>query len=114
MDSPRTLIILVEIVYLLYMFRCFKTKINLTYSWTPQHGFFKHPLGHSPCPINQICPFGHTAIILLVIILALPVIEPRTSFIVKPSLLIAFLISLVNLNATVYLLPVLFIEFAFF
>jgi hypothetical protein len=107
----RILLLFLESFYLLYMFRYFKTRTNLTYAWTPSYGFFRHPLGQSDEPETKICPFGHAAINLLVFVMLSPIVFPQAVVLLQPSLGIALLISLVNLNATVYLIPLLITEF---
>ena len=66
---------------------------------SPDHRFFKHLIGNKKG--NRICPFGHVAIFALVAVLLF-----GSRPLIRCSLVIAFILSLMNLNALVYLIPV--------
>ena len=104
-----TIIVILECLYLYFMFRCFKTTTNLTYQWSPAHTYLKHPTA-SAHPELQVCQFGQDAILILLIILLLQLVYPIDRKWIKISLGISLLLSFMNLNAFVYLLPICLLE----
>jgi hypothetical protein len=98
---------ILESLYLIYMFCFFETSVDFNISATPDGYWFKHLIGSIPG--NRICPFGHIAIFLLVGVLLFRDFIPKS--LITVSLMIAFIISLINLNATIYLIPVFIIEY---
>lgn len=102
---------LLEIVYLLYMFLLFKTSIDFNlYSQgiLAKSKLFKH-LEQNQYG-NRICLFGHIMIILLCVFIILREIYPLPQYLTWIVLIISLLLSLLNLNAVVYLLPFWAIE----
>lgn len=102
---------LLEIVYLLYMFLLFKTSIDFNlYSQgiLAKSKLFKH-LEQNQYG-NRICLFGHIMIILLCIFIILREIYPLPQYLTWIVLIISLLLSLLNLNAVVYLIPFWTIE----
>ncbi len=95
---------ILEALYLIYMFCFFETSVDFNVLSSPDHRFFKHLIGNKKG--NRICPFGHVAIFLLAAVLLF-----GSSSLIKCSLVIAFIFSLMNLNAVVYLMPVFLLEF---
>jgi len=98
-----------ESTYLIYMFRYFSTSIDFNVLSSPKGYWFQHLTGNKKG--TRICPFGQVAIIPLSIILIARhfVHIPHQPYI----LLFAFSLSLINLNATVYLFPILLLEFLY-
>jgi hypothetical protein len=94
---------IIEAIYLFYMFHCFETTIDFGITPSPNGYWFTHMTGSEKG--LRICPFGRVAILFLIAILLL-----RPKFL-RISLIIAFFLSLINLNALVYLLPVFIIEY---
>lgn len=98
---------ILESLYLIFMFCYFKTSINFSKSSFYSY-FFHHSL------VNQrelrICPFGRVAIFGLIFILI------SRHFIMYPKKFIIFvwtmtiLLSTMNMNAMVYLLPIELVE----
>lgn len=102
---------LLEIVYLLYMFLLFKTSIDFNlYSQgiLAKSKLFKH-LEQNQYG-NRICLFGHIMIILLCAFIILREIYPLPQYLTWIVLIISLLLSLLNLNAVVYLIPFWTIE----
>ena len=120
-----------EIVYLIYMFYYFKTKVDFN-QITPGpelvDSFFNIIeerktkiskiileskdiyLNHYDGEKVKICLFGRYVIVLLFIFLIVRHFIELPKYITKIVLAITFLLSLININALVYLLPIFFIE----
>jgi hypothetical protein len=98
----------IEAIYLLYTFHFLRTSVD--FGLGPSfHGYWlQHAVGN--VKTRRICPFGRVAIIPFIILLILRnyVKVPRKLLIF--AVLTAFLLSFMNTNATVYLLPVLIME----
>ena len=101
------LIAIFESLYLIYMFCFFETSIDFNIFSSPDGEWFKHLIGNKKG--NRICPFGHIAILFLIGLILFR--ELFAKGLVKVSFVIAFLISLLNLNALVYLIPIFVIEY---
>ena len=95
---------ILEALYLIYMFNFFETSVDFNVFSSPDHRFFKHLIGNKKG--NRICPFGHVAIFALVAVLLF-----GSRPLIRCSLAIAFILSLMNLNALVYLLPIFILEY---
>ena len=103
--------------YLLFMFRYFKTSISfnhpLEYIMINRIGeYYKHPLGIGLYE-SKICPFGQDIIILLILFV---ILRSEFNWLKKYSkyvLIIAITISLLNLNATIYLIPYFLFEYIY-
>ena len=105
---PLLWLSILEAIYLSYTFHFLQTSVDFNIIDSPSNVLFKHPVGNAK--VCRICPFGQYAIIALIALLIL-----RNFIYVQPSLVIgsiivAMLISLINLNAMVYLTPVALIE----
>lgn len=98
---------IIEAIYLIFMFRYFETSVDFNILSSPKGYWFEHLIGNEKG--KRICPFGQVAIIPLSIML----IARHYIYIPYQSniLLLAFGFSWMNLNATVYLLPILILEF---
>ena len=104
---------LVQSIYIIYILNYFKTRYSFAHplsNYSPS--YFKHPIGINNIPISNICNFGHNASFYLAIFVIL-----RSIFINKYSkkisiivLIITFLLSLLNFNAVIYLIPHFVIE----
>lgn len=100
---------IIESLYLIFMFLFFKTSIDFNIIVSPKGWLFKHLIGRE-CGL-RICPFGRITIFALIFVLIMRNYINISPMFVKFSLIIAAFISLININALVYLLPVFFIEF---
>lgn len=98
-----------ESLYLIYMFHFFQTSVDFNIMNSPTGYMFEHLIGNERG--LRICPFGRIAVFILIFIFI-----GRNYFYISQStinciLVLTFIISLVNLNALIYILPILFIEF---
>ena len=101
---------LIESLYLFYMFRHFQTSIDFGIAASPNGYWLQHVTGNVKS--LRICPFGQVAILpLITLLLARNFLSAITPNIIHGALTIAFFLSLMNTNATVYLLPIFLIEF---
>jgi hypothetical protein len=114
------LISIVEVIYVYYILNYFKTKYSIHHpleyiviNKLPE--FFKHPMGVYEYN-NKICPFGHFASNLLVLYLLIRyLILTRTTYKLKninlTIIIITAVLSLLNMNAFIYLIPFFILEF---
>ena len=106
---------LFEIVYLTYMFYFFKTTFEIHHplesSVVSMSDYLKHPI-HSGEYESKICLFGKQAMILLIgfLVFRLFFNIPKVKVFSLVILLVASIVSMLNLNAFLYLLPYIFIE----
>ena len=98
-----------ESIYLIYMFLFFKTSIDFNILSSPNMWLFKHLIGDTYG--LRICPFGQIAIFALIFILIFRNFINISPILINISFVIAVILSLINLNALVYLIPVLLVEF---
>ena len=60
------IISLMSVVYVVYMLRHFKTRYSLAHPLIKfKTEFLRHPIGTSPEPISNICPFGHLGALVI-------------------------------------------------
>ena len=101
---------ILESVYLVYMFRYFKTSINfdiLKIYWANK--YLKHDIQNNYG--LKICPFGQDIIFVLIFLLLFRLVYKFDKTYIHYSLYIALGLSLLmNWNAFVYLLPVFMVE----
>ncbi len=122
------LLSILEGLYIVYMFVFFKTKYslevgrwNLLWAWTiiKKHTdidlirWFVHPIKKSEKPESQICLFGKWGSLIILIFLVLRHYILNLKKINTYFFVLVFILSLMNYNATVYLLPVFLIELVF-
>lgn len=105
----KLLISLTESIYLIYMFYFFKTSSDFNWDIIPNYDNYelKHLTGNKYG--LRICPFGRKAILLLIFLLLFRNYY-KIPTIIFLSLVISFVLSLINLNALVYLVPVWLVE----
>lgn len=99
---------ILESIYLVYMFLFFKTSIDFNVLASPKGWLFEHLLGDTYG--LRVCPFGRIAIFALIFILIMRHFINISPMFVKISLGIAGFLSLINLNAFVYLIPIILFE----
>ena len=105
---------IIESIYLIYMFLFFETSVNFdTFTFRPrinvsEDSTFFHSNGNEYG--SKICPFGKSIIFLFVAILLLRNYISIPKYIMVATIVIAILMSFINLNALVYILPVIFYE----
>ena len=105
---------LILIIYLIFIFRYFKTTISFTHPlefimMNKSSQYFKHSLSYGQYE-SKICPFGHDAIIVLAIFILLRWKFKILNKASKIILIMVFMISLLNLNAVIYLIPYFLFE----
>jgi len=94
-------------IYLIYMFRYFKTSINLSI-WSLNSNLFKHSLTSEYG--LKICPFGQQVIFFLVGFLILQHFIKISKPLRWRTWYLILLLSLLNTNATFYILPVFILD----
>ncbi len=99
---------LLEAIYLSYMFYFFKTGVDFNILKSPESNLFKHLTGNMVG--LRICLFGQIMIIPLLIILILRNFISIPRSFITGVLIIAFIMSFMNMNALVFLLPFLLVE----
>jgi len=99
---------ILETIYLLYMFLFFKTRIDFNIFSSSENWWFKHLVGKEYG--LRICPFGRIAIFVLIFILLIRNYINVPNYILNIILIISFLVSLMNMNAIAYLIPIWLIE----
>ena len=108
---PSLKISLIESVYLIFMFLFFKTTVDFNVLHSPTGWWFEHLVGdHYGL---RICPFGRVAIFALIAILIVRHYIKIPQLYVNITLFIAFILSLMNMNALVYLIPIWLIEYLY-
>lgn len=102
----KLIISIFESVYLIYMFHFFKTSVDFNWNILPnfKNGIFKHLVGNEYG--LRICPFGRQAIFALIFLLLIRNFYSKSEKLIFPALVISFVLSFMNLNAVVYLIPV--------
>ena len=113
MKNKLLILTLLQCIYVIYMLNYFKSKYSFAHPlFNFSSSYFKHPIGINNIPISNICNFGHEASFYLAIFLILRFVFlkkycKKISIIV---LIITFLLSLLNFNAFIYLIPHFIIE----
>lgn len=97
------------ILYILYMFHVFETSISINhplefYILNNSNNYFYHPIRTSEYE-SKICSFGKDIIWLLVIYLLYMSYYGVNKTINKIVISITFILSLMNFNAVLYLIP---------
>ena len=100
---------IIESIYLIYMFLFLKTSIDFNILASPKGWLFEHLIGNTHS--LRICPFGRIAIFALIFVLIMRNFITIPPHLVNIFLGIALFLSFINLNALVYLIPVLLFEF---
>ena len=97
---------IIESAYLIYMFHFYKTSVHFNWNILPnfKNGIFKHLNGNEYG--LRICPFGRQAIFALILLLLIRNFYSISKKLIFAAFVISFILSLMNLNAVVYLIPV--------
>ena len=104
------IISIIEACYLFYMFYIFETNIDFNVFSSPSNYWFKHLVGNEKG--LRICLFGQIMAIPAIIILLLRCVNEKiANVVIKPVIYISMILSLLNMNAIVYLLPIWMIEY---
>ena len=123
------LLSILEGLYIVYMFVFFKTKYSLEVGrWNHElwpskiikkhtdidlTRWFVHPIEKSEKPESQICLFGKWGSLIILIFLVLRHYILNLKKINTYFFVLVFILSLMNYDATLYLLPVFLIELVF-
>tara|TARA_B100000929_G_scaffold223602_2_gene179964 strand:+ start:6816 stop:7241 length:426 start_codon:yes stop_codon:yes gene_type:complete len=125
-DNNMLLVSIIEVLYLIYMFNFFKTTIEFHHPFeiflTSFSKYLKHPI-KTGIYENKICRFGNDISYIFAIYIILRFILYKTNSIKKNTLCminktliyVAFVVSLLmNMNAVIYLIPLLLLEYYYF
>ena len=115
-NTEFLLISFIEAIYVIYMLNYFKTRYSLAHPFTYfESKFLYHPIGKSEKPVCNICPLGNVGAFLIALYVILRWIlftnsqKNKSNKSIKLfsifALILVFMISLLNFNAVVYLLP---------
>ena len=108
---PSLKISILESLYLIFMFLFFKTSIDFNVLRSPEGWWFEHLVGDEYGV--RICPFGQVAIFALIFVLILRHYVKIPQWFIYLALGISFVLSLMNMNAVVYLIPIWLIEYLY-
>ena len=115
---------IIEAIYVIYVLRFFKTRKSLDYgyvikklSFLRMGKYIEHPTREYIEPKSMICPFGHDLAFLLggyLIIRFLLGFKMKTIIILNFLILaLSFIMSFMNFNAVIYLLPFIIVDLLF-
>ena len=110
------LISFLEAIYVIYILNFFKTKYSLAHPLTYfDNEILYHPIGKSNKPISNICRLGNIGAYFIAFYIILRVLFNKKYKIFESTniivVFIVFVMSLLNFNAVVYLLPYFCIEY---
>ena len=108
---PSLKISLLESTYLIFMFLFFKTTMDFNVLRSPNGWWFNHLVGEEYG--LRICPFGRVTIFALIFVLILRHYVKIPEWFIYLALVISFVLSLMNMNAVVYLSPIWLIEYLY-
>jgi hypothetical protein len=112
---------IVQAIYIIYMLNYFKTKYSIAHPLTYfENNLIYHPIGQSDKPISNICKLGHILswylglfVVLRSIFIENNIIDIKYIKIVSlVGLCLGMILSMMNFNAVLYLLPHFLIEFS--
>jgi len=125
-DINYLILSFIEAIYVIYMFNFFKTTIEFHHPFeiflTSFSKYVKHPI-KTGIYQNKICNFGNDISYILAAYIIFRFFLSKTNYIKKNTLCwinkiliyFAFSISLLmNMNAAIYLIPILFLEYYYF
>lgn len=122
LDKNQFLILtLVEAVYVVYIMNFFKTRYSLAHPFSYfENKFLYHPIGKSDKPICNICPLGNWGSVAIAIYIILRWIiytntdnkntKTNLRLFSMFTLTLVVLLSFLNFNAVVYLIPYFIVE----
>jgi len=117
------IISVLEAVYTIYMLNYFETRYSLAHPFSYfRSRYFYHPIGVSEEPMSQICSFGHQMswylgayfIIRVLLLMYVPRLNKSIKLFNRALMILVFIVSLVNFNALVYLMPIFIVEYNYF
>lgn len=113
MEINLFILSLIQAIYIIYVLNYFETRYNFAHPLSNfSSDYFKHPIGKSNVPMSNICKFGHQVswYLAMFIILRSFFINEYTKNISIFVLFITILLSMLNFNAVIYLIPHFAIE----
>lgn len=117
------LISIIESIYIIYVLNFFKTKYSIAHPLSFfNNSYLYHPIGYSNIPRSNICRFGKDVSWFLGGYLIIRAILLRNNLFKKKIvlefnrfiILFTFIVSLINFNALLYLLPIFILEYILF
>ena len=112
--DKKLLISLLEAIYVVYMFRIFKTTVSMNLiplKFLDYSSYLIHQKENSSIPVSHICKFGHDMAVVIAIFLILRNYMPKLMKYNKTVLGLIIFGCFMNLNALIYFLPVVVIEY---
>lgn len=106
---------IVEAIYLVYMYNFFQTKYSIhhpfEYLIVDNSSILKHPISTGALE-NKICPLGSYASILGALLLLYRGFGYKTSTKYTKTIIVVWCVvaGLMNMNALVYILPIVYVE----
>jgi hypothetical protein len=107
---------IIEAIYVIYFLNYFKTRYSIAHPLTLfDNKYIKHPIGVHNNPESMVCQFGKDGSWLIVIYLIIRMILYRKygNFFYqfsKFALILIFILSLMNFNVVLYLVPFFILE----
>ena len=119
MDKSFILLSFFQSIYIIYMLNYFKTKYSLSHPATYfENKLLYHPIGVSDKPVSNICQLGHilswflaTFIIIRSIFLVKNIYVNVFKLLTLITLILGIVLSMMNFNAVVYLIPHFILEY---
>lgn len=110
MDNFLVVTIL-ESLYIIYMLNYFKTRYSVAHPLTFfNNDYIKHPIGYNSRPISMVCQFGKDGGWLIAVYLVVRYLVHQKNiklsiYFSKFAFLLIFILSLMNFNVVLYLVP---------
>ena len=106
---------LIMALYVVYMLNYFKTTVNIAHPLTEfENDMFYHPIEYNDVPQNMICTFGNYGAFILAGFIIYRSMYKCNKIISHIIVICVFLLSLLNFNACLYLLPYFIFEMFYF
>ena len=111
------LLTLFDAIYIVYMLNYFKTKYSLAHPLTYfENKLLYHPIGVSDKPVSNVCPLGNYLSFFLAMFVLIRYYLHGSRYQIKKNislmiLVITIVMSLLNFNVVLYLLPHYFIDY---
>jgi hypothetical protein len=103
---------LIESLYLVYMFHIFKTSVDFNFLPLGMLGsnneWFRHIVGNEYG--LRICPFGRVMIFFLIALIIARNFVAISPYVMNTAFILSVLLSMMNMNAVVYMIPVWLLE----
>ena len=114
MVKIKLLISIIEAIYIIYMFRYFKTTFSfnlIPLKFLDNNEYLRHQKYYTQNPESHICPFGHDMAFLIGFYLVVRNFLPKLMEYNNLIIGLIFLGCFLNFNCVVYFLPIFIIEF---